>query len=111
MQANASCVAEAELVRYRKQHAAVVAVVAQYEADPSDFRALVELIQEMQTHGDPPKEIVEDVAGGARAAANLMDGFDGLDFSGSGGGGAADAGAAGGGLSPDDLINQKCTVQ
>mmetsp|Transcript_12553 Transcript_12553/g.27080 ORF Transcript_12553/g.27080 Transcript_12553/m.27080 type:complete len:405 (+) Transcript_12553:117-1331(+) len=53
-----------DLQRYTAQYASIQAVCRQYEEEPGNFQKLVELIQQMQSHGDPPAAIVDDVAGG-----------------------------------------------
>jgi len=80
----------AELDRYVRQHAAIVALCAQYERDASDFPALMALLQEMQACGEPPPEIVEEMSSAIAAdVPGLMGGGGGV------GGGAAAAGALG----------------
>eukprot|EP00955_Chlamydomonas_euryale_P112120 366112-Chlamydomonas_euryale.AAC.26 len=53
-----------ELQRYTAQYGSIQAVCKQYEDDPSEFQRLVSLIQQMQTYGDPPSDIVDEMTGG-----------------------------------------------
>lgn len=68
----------AERARYTAQLAAYRRVLAHYDSEPGNFPRLMELIAELQAHGQPPPEIVSELAPG-------------LDLGG-------DGGAAGGGL-------------
>jgi hypothetical protein len=67
-----------EVQRYTAQYTSIQAVCTQYEEDPANFSRLVELIQQMQTYGDPPSEIVEDMTGGGMPAG-LMGASDSAD--------------------------------
>ncbi|GLC41945.1 hypothetical protein PLESTB_001050800 [Pleodorina starrii] len=61
-----------EYRRYVAQYESVQRVCAHYEAAPSDFAKLMDLIQEMQTYGDPPGDIVEEMTGGAGRDINSI---------------------------------------
>eukprot|EP00198_Chlamydomonas_reinhardtii_P013080 XP_001702417.1 Pex19-like protein [Chlamydomonas reinhardtii] len=54
-----------EYGRYVAQYEAVQRVCEHYEKAPADYAKLMDLIQEMQTYGDPPGDIVEEMTGGA----------------------------------------------
>ncbi|PNH06802.1 Peroxisome biogenesis protein 19-1, partial [Tetrabaena socialis] len=92
--------------RYVGQYEAVQRVCAHYETAPTDCAKLMDLIQEMQTYGDPPGDIVEEITGGAgRDLNSILGGADG----GEGGD------AAGGPVAPalEELSGEldKCKVQ
>ncbi|RLN55524.1 hypothetical protein BBJ28_00002776 [Nothophytophthora sp. Chile5] len=50
--------------RYGKQYQYFQQIVAMYESEPDNFARLSELMQEMQETGQPPSEIVKDLAPG-----------------------------------------------
>ncbi|KAF4325575.1 hypothetical protein BBO99_00002023 [Phytophthora kernoviae] len=50
--------------RYGKQYQYFQQIVAVYESEPDNFARLSELMQEMQETGQPPSEIVKDLAPG-----------------------------------------------
>lgn len=64
LEANRNAMTPEELSRYTGQYTSIQTVCKQYEEDPSDFQRLVALIQQMQTYGDPPPEIVDEMTGG-----------------------------------------------
>jgi len=51
-----------ELRRFREQHRVLQRLLQQYETAPGDFDAVVGLLQEMQGCGQPPQEILKDLA-------------------------------------------------
>ncbi|CAL8471380.1 g10922 [Coccomyxa elongata] len=53
-----------ELKRYEAQYKYIRQICALYEDDPNNFSQLFALIQEMQACGQPPEEIVQDLAPG-----------------------------------------------
>ncbi|KAL6772448.1 PEX19 [Auxenochlorella protothecoides x Auxenochlorella symbiontica] len=53
-----------ELERYGRQYEHIQRLLKQYETDPEDFGALLDLLQQMQACGQPPKEIVDELAPG-----------------------------------------------
>ncbi|KXZ54253.1 hypothetical protein GPECTOR_5g343 [Gonium pectorale] len=61
-----------EYSRYVAQYESVVRVCAHYESAPNDYSKLMELIQEMQTYGDPPGDIVEEMTDGAGRDINAI---------------------------------------
>lgn len=77
-----------DLERYTRQLASIERICAQYDEAPDDFPALMGLLQEMQECGQPPDEIVQELAPG------MAFGSDGLPFLPSGGapGAGADPG-------------------
>ncbi|CAI5722774.1 unnamed protein product [Peronospora effusa] len=50
--------------RYGKQYQYFQQIVAMYESEPDNYARLSELMQEMQETGQPPSEIVKDLAPG-----------------------------------------------
>lgn len=50
--------------RYGKQYQYFQQIIAVYESEPDNFARLSELMQEMQETGQPPSEIVKDLAPG-----------------------------------------------
>lgn len=50
--------------RYGKQYQYFQQIVAVYESEPDNYARLSELMQEMQETGQPPSEIVKDLAPG-----------------------------------------------
>ncbi|KAL7687299.1 putative pex19 protein [Plasmopara halstedii] len=50
--------------RYGKQYQYFQRIVATYESEPDNFARLSELMQEMQETGQPPSEIIKDLAPG-----------------------------------------------
>jgi len=51
-----------EVRRYREQHRHLQRLLKQYEEAPDDFDAVVGMLQEMQACGQPPQEILKDLA-------------------------------------------------
>ena len=89
---NASRLSAEDVARYERQRGCVSRIVAHYESDSSDFDALFALLQEMQAQGQPPQELVDELAPG------LTFGEDGVpNLFGSGNGGGAGGGGGGGG--------------
>lgn len=54
----------AEYARYGKQYQYFQQLVAVYETEPDNYERLTELMQEMQECGQPPAEIVQELAPG-----------------------------------------------
>ena len=50
--------------RYGKQYQYFQQIIAIYESEPDNYARLSELMQEMQETGQPPSEIVKDLAPG-----------------------------------------------
>ncbi|GLI62544.1 hypothetical protein VaNZ11_005208 [Volvox africanus] len=72
LEANQGTLPAEEFQRYVAQYESVQRVCAHYETSPSDFAKLMTLIQEMQTYGDPPGDIVEEMTGGAGRDINAI---------------------------------------
>ncbi|KAK9840750.1 hypothetical protein WJX81_002254 [Elliptochloris bilobata] len=87
----------AELARYEAQQRYIARIVAVYQRDPDNFAELFSLIQQMQACGQPPQEIVDELAPGLQFDA---DGAPQMGLSGA---------PAGGGAPPIDPAN--CSVQ
>lgn len=51
-----------ELRLYREQHQHLQRLLQQYETAPGDFDSVVGLLQDMQACGQPPQEILKDLA-------------------------------------------------
>ncbi|CAI5714622.1 unnamed protein product [Hyaloperonospora brassicae] len=75
--------------RYRKQHQFFQQIVAVYETEPDNYTRLSGLMQEMQDTGQPPTEIVQDLAPGLQfddegmpilpnAGSNMFSGMAGI---------------------------------
>ncbi|CAN0422680.1 unnamed protein product, partial [Scytosiphon promiscuus] len=50
--------------RYGKQYQSFQRVLAVYETEPDNFPRLMELMQDMQEHGQVPAEIIKELAPG-----------------------------------------------
>lgn len=61
---NATEQCQCDSVRYGKQYQYFQQIIAVYESEPDNFARLSELMQEMQETGQPPSEIVKDLAPG-----------------------------------------------
>ncbi|GIL69753.1 hypothetical protein Vretifemale_732 [Volvox reticuliferus] len=72
LEANQGTLPAEEYRRYVAQYESVQRVCTHYETSPSDFAKLMTLIQEMQTYGDPPGDIVEEMTGGAGRDINAI---------------------------------------
>lgn len=92
---NASKLSDEETTRYRAQQACVSKIVAHYESDSDDFDALFALLQEMQAQGQPPQELVDELAPGLTFGEDGMPNLLGGGGGGSGGGRGLAAGLAG----------------
>ena len=69
-----------ELRRFREQHRILQRLLRQYETAPGDFDAVVGLLQEMQACGQPPQEILKDLAPELQFGPNgLPQGLPGAD--------------------------------
>ena len=91
LEANASKLSADEIERYEAQRLCGGTIVAHYDSDSGEFDARVVLLQEMQSKGQPPQELVDELAPG------LTFGDDGMpNLFGGGSGGGAGAGLAGG---------------
>lgn len=79
----------ADRARYEAQLDAFRRVLAHYDSEPENFDRLMELITALQTHGQPPPEVVRELAPG-------------LDLEGGAGGGGLLPPFAGGGGGPSE---------
>ena len=61
-----------EYVRYGTQYQYFQRIVAVYEREPDNFARLVELLQDLQKYGQPPAEIIKDLAPGLEFSADGM---------------------------------------
>ncbi|KAF1328761.1 Peroxin 19-1, partial [Globisporangium splendens] len=59
-----SLLSKEDYERYGKQYQYFQQIIAVYESEPDNFPRLSELMQEMQETGQPPSEIVKDLAPG-----------------------------------------------
>lgn len=59
-----------ELERYERQHQHIRDICHLYETDPNNFTRLVDLLQQMQACGSPPKDIVDELAPGLEMGAD-----------------------------------------
>lgn len=100
LEENSSKLTGEEIARYERQQACVSKIVSHYESDSADFDALFALLQEMQSQGQPPQELVDELAPGLTFGEDGMPNLFGGGGSGGGGGGLAGglAGLAGLGL-------------
>ncbi|CAH0481070.1 unnamed protein product [Peronospora belbahrii] len=59
-----SLLSKEDYERYTKQYQYFQQIIAMYESEPNDYARLSQLMQEMQENGQPPSEIVKDLAPG-----------------------------------------------
>lgn len=52
--------------RYRRQYSHILSIIEVYETDPENYGRLVQVLQEMQACGQPPQDIVDDLAPGMK---------------------------------------------
>ncbi len=62
----------AEYENYGKQYQAFQKILAVYETEPDNFPRLMELMFDMQAYGQPPADIITDLAPGLRFDENGM---------------------------------------
>lgn len=53
-----------EVERYKQQHHYIQQIIGVYERDPQNYRELMRLMQEVQSCGQPPQEIIDEVTPG-----------------------------------------------
>lgn len=63
---------EDEYARYGAQYQYFQRIVAVYQREPDNFNRLVELLQDLQNFGQPPAEIIKDLAPGLEFNADGM---------------------------------------
>lgn len=74
LDANKSTLSEDDFSRYSRQYEYIKELCGVYDSTPDDFHKIVEIMQNMQACGQPPNDLVQDLAPG-------MDfGGDGLPF-------------------------------
>eukprot|EP00898_Chlorokybus_atmophyticus_P005852 jgi/Chlat1/6268/Chrsp44S09053 len=81
LERNAATLPPEDLRRFRKQHEHVQEICQLYETDPENFPRLVQLLQEMQDCGQPPQEIVKELAPGMEFGMDGMPKFNAGDAS------------------------------
>ena len=103
---NSKKIPDDELVRYEAQLVKVRAIIAAYEDDNTDFKHIVTLLQEMQSFGLPPDEIMKEMAnkkgiplGPGQGCDGMAPGLAGAGVAASGSAGAGPKGMGGSGLS------------
>jgi peroxin-19 len=64
--------ATAEYENYGHQYQAFQKILAVYQTEPDNFPRLMELMFDMQKYGQPPAEIIQDLAPGLRFDENGM---------------------------------------
>lgn len=79
---------EEELTKYEEQYLYIQEVCALYEAEPTDFEKVVEAMQKVQSKGQPPAEIVTELAPGLQFDADGLPAFPSIPGMGGGPGGA-----------------------
>ncbi|KAJ3291471.1 Peroxisome chaperone and import receptor [Borealophlyctis nickersoniae] len=78
LEANASKLSPEELDKYRQQHVVIKEIVAIYDACPTeaaseeDSKKVVDLMQRMQDLGNPPEEILQELAPGLEIGPDGM---------------------------------------
>ncbi|KAK9812898.1 hypothetical protein WJX72_005435 [[Myrmecia] bisecta] len=73
--ANRDKLSEEELQQYMQQHEYIQKICAAYETEPDNFALLFSLIQKMQACGQPPQEIVDELAPGLQFDADGLPKF------------------------------------
>ncbi|KAL4439713.1 hypothetical protein ABPG75_002714 [Micractinium tetrahymenae] len=79
LEANKSKLSQEEYEQYRQQHGFIQRICAVYESSPSDFAQLIDLLQQMQQCGQPPQEIVDELAPGMQFGPDGLPSFGGSD--------------------------------
>mmetsp|Transcript_9356 Transcript_9356/g.22524 ORF Transcript_9356/g.22524 Transcript_9356/m.22524 type:complete len:295 (+) Transcript_9356:123-1007(+) len=75
LQANRDALSAEDLDKYERQHRKIQRVCELYETEPTNFEKLVSLMQEVQACGQPPSEIVQELAPGMRFGSDGMPAF------------------------------------
>lgn len=85
---NEAKLSKEEYENYGKQYQYFQQIIATYDTEPENSNRIMELMQEMQEYGQPPAEIIKDLAPGLEVGENGMPKLDGLEgFPGMGGDG------------------------
>eukprot|EP00934_Nitzschia_sp_Nitz4_P007671 Nitzschia sp. Nitz4//scaffold38_size140716//110198//111094//NITZ4_003162-RA/size140716-augustus-gene-0.127-mRNA-1//1//CDS//3329550123//7661//frame0 len=79
LEANKSKLSASDYQKYEKQYESFKKVVKQYETNPDDFGSLMELMQEVQEYGQPPADIVNELAPGLELGEDGMPKVNPLD--------------------------------
>lgn len=64
LSANASRLSSEDLDRYSRQYEIIQRLCRLYETNPEDFSSILAVMKEMQECGQPPGEIIQDLAPG-----------------------------------------------
>lgn len=64
LESNKSELSKEDLARYTRQHEFIKQLCQVYETTPNDFQRVVDLMQNMQDCGQPPPDIVRELAPG-----------------------------------------------
>mmetsp|Transcript_4750 Transcript_4750/g.8148 ORF Transcript_4750/g.8148 Transcript_4750/m.8148 type:complete len:279 (+) Transcript_4750:19-855(+) len=78
MEANRATLSEDDLQRYARQKESLDHICLAYEETPDDFQKIVTLMQEMQELGQPPPEILQEVAPGIEFGPDGVPRFPGM---------------------------------
>lgn len=62
--ANKSQISQEDYSRYSRQHKFILQLCDVYESTPEDFQKIMDLMQSMQNCGQPPSDIVKELAPG-----------------------------------------------
>lgn len=60
--ANDAALSTADRERFRRQHEYVARICVSYEEEPNNYQKVVTLMHEMQEYGQPPAEIIRELA-------------------------------------------------
>ncbi|KAI7838883.1 hypothetical protein COHA_007349 [Chlorella ohadii] len=77
LEANKDKLSAEDLERYQQQQVYIRRICELYEASPSDYAQLVDLLQQMQQCGQPPQEIVDELAPGMQFGPDGLPSFGG----------------------------------
>ncbi|CAD7696160.1 unnamed protein product [Ostreobium quekettii] len=72
-EANAATLDKLEEQRFRKQYECIKKIIDMYEKEPDNTSEIMNLMQEVQSCGQPPQDIVEQVAPGLEMGDTLDD--------------------------------------
>jgi len=76
LEANRSTLDPADVQRYEEQQQYIAQICTLYETDPQNFPKLMDLLHEMQQRGQPPQEIVDELAPGMSFGPDGLPSFD-----------------------------------
>lgn len=66
LEANRSSLSQEDFDRYTQQHKYIRDLCRVYESTPNDFEQIVDLMQQMQKCGQPPADIIKELAPGVK---------------------------------------------